>query len=73
MIDKSGKALSPEKQAQFLIDLFDLEIKELKRINEDIHHFTLMFDYRNAESDWKNSRDAVPRSIEKICGSSNLK
>ena len=73
LIERSGKALSPEKQAEFLIDLFNIEIIELKRINEEVHHFTLMFDYRNADADWKNSRDAVPRSIEKICGSSVLK
>ncbi|NLZ72446.1 MAG: ABC transporter substrate-binding protein [Bacteroidales bacterium] len=73
LIEKSAKELSPERQAQLLTDLFDLEIVELKRINEEVHHFTLMFDYRNAQSDWKNSKDAVPRSIEKICGSSNLK
>lgn len=72
LIEASNKAFSPQKQAKFLTDLFDLEIAQLKRINEEVNHFTLMFDYRNANSDWKNSRDAVPRSIEKICGTCNL-
>lgn len=73
LIENSRKAFSTEKQAGFLTELFELEITQLKRINEEVNHFTKMFDYRNKDADWKNSRDAIPRSIEKLCGSSNLK
>ena len=40
----------------------------LARVKGDIDHFTSMFDYRNAGSDWKNSRDAVSRGMEKLQG-----
>lgn len=73
LIVKAEEVFSPVMQAEFLRELFSLEIKELKRINEEVNYFTKMFDYRNAEADWKNSRDAVPRSIEKIVGPCDFK
>ena len=30
---------------------------------DDVTHFTTMFDYRNAGGDYKNSKDAIERSV----------
>lgn len=73
LLDKAREIFSPVVQAEFLVNLFSLELKELSRVQEDVNYFTKMFDYRNAGADWKNSRDAVPRSIEKIAGALGLK
>lgn len=35
----------------------------LDTLYDDVTHFTTMFDYRNAGGDWKNSKDAVERSV----------
>ena len=73
LISKAREVFSPVMQAEFITELLPLELSELKRINEEVNHFTKMFDYRNSEGDWKNSRDAVPRSIEKLTGTWELK
>ena len=33
---------------------------------KDVTHFCRMFDYRNKDSDWGNSKDAIERSIQYI-------
>lgn len=73
LLVKAGEQFSQPKQAELLLNLIPLQLKALKRVQEDVNHFTKMFDYRNKDADWKNSRDAVPRSIEKICGPCELK
>ena len=38
------------------------------RVKGDLDHFVSMFDYRSAGKDWKNARDAVSRSMQKLQG-----
>ncbi|MCX7773174.1 MAG: DUF6062 family protein [Clostridia bacterium] len=73
LLSAARKELSGGRQAEFLKSLLPKELSELKRIQDEVNHFTKMFDYRNQSGDWKNSRDAVPRSIEKLCGPCELK
>ena len=40
----------------------------LLRVKEDLDHFVEMFDYRRTGTDWKNSRDAVSRTMQKLRG-----
>lgn len=42
------------------------EADELSRIQEDIHKFTLKFDYRNRDMEWGTAKDAPIRTTEKI-------
>ena len=48
--------------------LMDMMERELARIQEDIDWFVEKYDYRNQGADWKNSKDAVPRTMQKITG-----
>ena len=73
LLAKAKEVFSPVMQAEFITELLPLELRELKRINEEVNHFTKMFDYRNSEADWKNSKDAIPRSIQKLTGTWELK
>ena len=50
----------------FLAPVYELQKKELLRIKEEIHHFTLKFDYRNKDLPWGNSQDAPKRTTEKL-------
>ena len=50
----------------FLTPVYELQKKELLRIKEEIHHFTLKFDYRNKDLPWGNSQDAPKRTSEKL-------
>ena len=40
----------------------------LARVQADLDWFIEKFDYRNASADWKNARDAVSRSMQKLHG-----
>ena len=42
--------------------------ENLVRVKEDLDWFVGMFDYRQQGADWKNSRDAVPRTMQKLRG-----
>jgi len=42
--------------------------QNLTRVKEDLDWFVGMFDYRSAGRDWKNSRDAVSRTMQKLQG-----
>ena len=42
--------------------------RELERIQEDIDWLIEKYDYRNGDKDWKNSKDAVQRTMQKIVG-----
>ena len=53
---------------EFLKALIEKEEKELARINEDIHKFTLKFDYRNRDMEWGTAKDAPERSVAKTVG-----
>ena len=47
-------------------ELYKLEIENFARVDEDVKWFTKKFDYRFKDEPWKNSKDAVKRSTEKI-------
>ena len=40
----------------------------MDRIQEDISWFIKKFDYRYTDQPWKNSQDAVPRTVNKLRG-----
>lgn len=72
LLECSMKYLKAREQNEFVIALMEMELTHLDRIKEEVNWFTLKFDYKNQNAPWKNSQDAVPRSIEKICGPSDL-
>jgi hypothetical protein len=72
LLDGARKELGAARRSEFLGTLVPLQIRNLKRVREEVHHFTEMFDYRNQDGEWGNYRDAVPRSIEKLCGPCDL-
>jgi hypothetical protein len=49
----------------FIKILNTLVLDNLKRVNDDLDWFIDKFDYRNHNAPWKNSKDAVPRTITK--------
>ncbi|MBQ2663554.1 MAG: hypothetical protein IJG16_05325, partial [Clostridia bacterium] len=56
------------KANEFLSAMIEKEIKELERVQDDIHRFTLKFDYRNKDMEWGTAKDAPIRTIEKLTG-----
>jgi len=72
LLDGSMKYLNRKQRSEFVMTLMSMELIHLDRIKEEVNWFTKKFDYRNQDAPWKNSRDAIPRSIEKICGPCEL-
>lgn len=68
LLETAEEAL-PEKQKQwFFVTVMELMKQNLNRVKEDLDHFVEMFDYRSAGSDWRNSKDAVERTMQKLKG-----
>ena len=40
----------------------------LESLCQDVTHFSKMFDYRNEDADWGNSRDSIERSVQFLTG-----
>lgn len=56
--------ISSKNMAEFHADTLNLTKNYLASLKGDITHFCSMFDYRNQGGDFKNSKDAIERSIE---------
>ncbi len=69
----SDKYLNTSESRQFQSILVQQQIENLERIERELDWFTKKFDYRNNDAPWGNSKDALPRSIQKLKGYSNLK
>ena len=68
MLKKAQKTFKGEKLKDFSINLFKLEKENFQRVCDDTDWFTKKFDYRYANEDWKNSKDAPQRACMKVAG-----
>ncbi len=60
--------LGAKEASAFIHMLTDMQEKNLDRMQEDISWFIKKFDYRFQNEPWKNSQDAVPRTVNKLRG-----
>lgn len=59
----------PNAQAEwFYPTVFRLMEENLLRVRGDLDWLVAKYDYRNAGADWKNSRDALQRTMQKLEG-----
>ena len=68
LVDGATTSLKGDNVKTFLNALIKKESAELDRIQEDIHKFTLKFDYRNQDMPWGTAKDSPKRTIEKLGG-----
>lgn len=57
------KAMDKKALAEFCEATNTLAKGYMDTLYDDVTHFTTMFDYRNAGGDYKNSKDAIERSV----------
>lgn len=62
---QAPKHLSGGQLKDFISELDSLYLDNMKRVRDDLDWFIDKFDYRYANEPWKNSKDALPRSITK--------
>ena len=68
LLEVATEELNAKELGEFVQALAKMEQENLDRIQEDISWFIKKFDYRFEKEDWKNSRDAVERTVNKTRG-----
>ena len=66
LYDLAPKHLNQSQLEVFTKDLVTVQEENFDRVIEDIEWFITKFDYRFSNEPWKNSKDAVVRSIGKV-------
>ena len=60
--------LSNNTRDSFYETLLPLMERNMERLAEDVAWMVEKFDYRNKDADWKDSRDAIQRGMQKLKG-----
>ena len=68
IVEAAEDVLSAKEKKELYDVLLPLMEKNMMRVQEDVEWFCAKFDYKNKDADWKNSRDAVQRSMQKMAG-----
>ncbi len=68
LLKAAGDHLKKDRLDDFEKTLFEVQSRAFDRIQEDIDWFVEKFKYENKDKDWKQSKDAIPRSIQKLVG-----
>ena len=66
LLEMAPAELPNNRYEWFYKTVLTLTRDNLIRVKGDLDWFVDKFDYRNAGADWKNSRDAVTRAMEKL-------
>lgn len=64
LCEVAGKALSKKDSEAFASAAAEVARKGLTQLRGDVAWFCQKHDYRNADADWGNSRDAVERAVK---------
>ena len=65
LYDLAPTQLKGKELDDFLRILDDVFFTNMKRVNDDLEWFINKYDYRYQDEPWKNSKDAIPRTIIK--------
>ena len=68
LLTTAHNELGGKKRQEFCSRLSAIQLDNFKRMADEVDWFTKKFDYRYKDEDWKNSRDAVPRAVQKVAG-----
>ena len=68
LCEKADETLSDSKKDEFYSMMKRLMTENFDRLQEDVSWLVEKFDYQNQDADWKNSKDAVQRGMQKLKG-----
>lgn len=68
VMNAAENKLNDKEKQEFFPLVFDLMEKNMQRLTDDVSWLVEKFDYRNADADWKTSKDAVQRGMQKLTG-----
>lgn len=66
LLEQANKNLSGKSLDEFVDVTNKLFLENMNRMADDIEWFTDKFDYRHKDEPWKNSKDALQRSVHKL-------
>lgn len=64
----ADQSLNEKERKEFYDMVLPLMEDNLSRIYEDVAWFIEKYDYKNKDADWKNSKDAIQRTMQKLRG-----
>lgn len=64
----ADKRLNQKELEDFYNTLLPLMLSNMERLSEDISWMIEKYDYCNRDADWKNSKDAIQRGMQKLKG-----
>lgn len=68
LCEAADENLNGEQLEEFYNELCPLMLENMKRLKEDVAWLIEKYDYRNKDADWKNSKDANQRAMQKLKG-----
>lgn len=68
LCEASDTKLNEKEKKEFYPVMFALMEENMERLQEDVSWMVEKFDYRNKDADWKNSKDAIQRGMQKLKG-----
>ena len=68
LLETATQELGAKELGRFIDTAVKMEKENMDRIQEDISWFIKKFDYRYENDSWKNSKDAVERTVNKVRG-----
>ena len=68
LLENAEEHLSNAQREWFLKTVPNLMLTNMARVKEDLDWMVAKYDYRNASKPWGNSRDALPRAMQKLEG-----
>ena len=68
LMKEAEQELSGKDLSDFVTRMGQLMEQNLERIEDELTWFVDKFDYRNKDADWKNSKDALQRTMQKLHG-----
>ena len=69
LCEGADSMLSDKERADFYDVMLPLMRESINRVYEDVAWFVEKYDYKNRDADWKNSKDAIQRGMQKLRGS----
>lgn len=69
LCEAADQNLSGEELTSFYDTVLPLMQENMERLYEDVSWFIEKYDYRNKDADWKDSKDAIQRGMQKLKGS----
>ena len=68
LCEEAEKKLNDKEKADFFPMVSKLMNENMNRLLEDVSWMVEKFDYRNQDADWKTSKDAIQRGMQKLKG-----